>query len=197
MLVVQLVAWQNLNFVSTILSKKPLNIKAQVIWHYLFELQATKTPWRFFLEGYHVWDKSTFSWSLSLGLYSLTPSFITFCILGMLLAIWKRRRWKEKILMPVYASNWSFSLILKRYKNTYTTRWQVFQAAVCCCVQSQIISFAISVLPLTLTRFYYTKFFVALAFFNVVWKVLLSKVFNCRRFIFRRLRTTKRHFIAI
>ena len=46
MLVVQLVAWNNLSFVSTIFSKKPLNIKVQITWHYLFELQATKTASR-------------------------------------------------------------------------------------------------------------------------------------------------------
>ena len=88
----------------------------------------------FFPETYHVWGISNFSWSLSFRLYSLTPLFIIFSALDMLWNIWLRKHWKEETPMSVCASNWPFSLILKRYKNTHTTWWHVVRAAVCCCV---------------------------------------------------------------
>ena len=105
-----------------------------------------------------------------------------------------KRRWKEKKPMSACASNWSFSL--KRYKNAHTGWWQIFRAAVCSYVQSQIISFFIAMLQWVCDCFIFTcisdclllnstiqvLFFIALVFFNVFWEVLHSKVFNCCRF---------------
>lgn len=115
--------------------------------------------------------------------------------LGMVSGIWLRRRWKDVTPMLVYASNWSFSIILKRYKNTHTTGWHAFFAAVHTTTNYLICYFDVSMSVwlsfltyisnwLLLISAIQISFSVALAFFSIVWKVLLSKVFNRRRFPF-------------